>query len=75
MQVIKLLVIRHTNISNILDKDCLQEFVRDYSSLTNDNHDQVGFGGRGLVGGGGTFHGCVIDPRLMMIPKEIYFGL
>jgi hypothetical protein len=27
------------------------------------------------VGGGGTFHGCVTDPRLMMIPKGIYFGL
>ncbi len=27
------------------------------------------------VGGGGTFHGCVINPRLMMIPKGIYFGL
>jgi len=25
--------------------------------------------------GGGTFHGCVTDPRLMMIPKGIYFGL
>jgi hypothetical protein len=24
------------------------EFVRDCSSLTNDNHNQVGFGGRGL---------------------------
>jgi hypothetical protein len=27
------------------------------------------------VGGGGTFHGCVTYPRLMMIPKGIYFGL
>ncbi len=27
------------------------------------------------VGGGRMFHGCVIDPRLMMIPKGIYFGL
>jgi hypothetical protein len=25
------------------------------------------------VGGGGTFHGCVTDPRLMMIPQG--FGL
>jgi hypothetical protein len=51
------------------------KFVRDCSSLTSNNHDQVGFGGRGLGGGGGTFHGCVTDPRLMMIPKGIYFGL
>jgi hypothetical protein len=27
------------------------------------------------VGGRGMFHGCVIDPKLMMIPKGIYFGL
>ncbi len=27
------------------------------------------------VGGGGTFHGCVTYPKLMMIPKGIYLGL
>jgi len=27
------------------------------------------------VGGRGTFHGCVTNPKLMMIPKGIYFGL
>jgi hypothetical protein len=27
------------------------------------------------VGGRGTFHGCVTNLRLMMIPKGIYFGL
>ncbi len=26
------------------------------------------------VGGGGTFHGCVTDLRLMMIPKESILG-
>jgi hypothetical protein len=25
------------------------------------------------VGGGGTFHGCVTDPRLMMIPQGNLF--
>jgi hypothetical protein len=51
------------------------EFVRDCTSLTSDNHDQVGFGGKGLGWRRRDFHGCVTDPRLLMIPKRICIGL